>query len=242
MFRKVLFAALLLPAFGFAQQPPTGVEILKWMHDRYADGKWWQTMTFDQKTIFYKNDQPADSATWFEAIRQPGDLRIDFDSLRSGHSLILTRDSAFIIKGGKLAKSYADPNDLGFLLGGWHFLPTEKVVEKLAALRYDATLPVRESGFKNKTCWIIGDSKKGGNEVWIEQKKLLPMRIVRQTGGVNEEIWMENYVRLPRGFCEGKVTFIQDGHVVQVETYNNIAADREMDPTIFDARRYRPRF
>ncbi len=245
MFRKISTLALLPFALClftfkiFAQQ--TGVDVLKMMHERHGNGKWPQTLTFEQKTRFFKNDVQTDTAIWFEAIKQPNNLRIDFDSLTSGHSAIWTRDSAFIFKKGALAKSYSDENDLLFILGGWHFFSTEEVVKKLAEFKFDATQPTREAGFKSKTCWVVGDIKKGGNEVWIEQKRLLPMRILTQTKGSNDEIWCENYVRLPRGWCEGKVTFFKDGQKVQEEIYNEIAADRELAPDVFDPKKYAPR-
>ena len=244
MFRKMTVFGLFFGLFFvkttiFAQE--TGVDVLKMVHERHGDGKWPKTLTFTQKTRFFKNDALVDSVYWYEAVQNPGNLRIDFDSLSSGNSMIWTRDSAFVFKNNKLTKGYSDQNDLQFILGGMHYFPTETVVKMLADFKYDATQPVRSAGFKNKTCWVIGDIKKGGNEVWIEQKRLLPMRILTQTKGTNDEIWVENYVRLPHGWCEGKVTIYQDGHKKQEEIYNEIGADSELDPAIFDPKRYRAR-
>ncbi len=221
--------------------PTTGIEVLEMMHEMHGNGKWPETLVFEQKTKFFKNDVLTDSANWFEAIQQPGNLRIDFDSLTSGRSAIWARDSIFKFKNGKLAKSHSDPNDLMFLLGGWHFFETDTVVKILANFKFDATQPVRPASFKNKPCWIIGDIKKGGNEVWVEQKRLLPVRILTQTKGTNDEIWVENYVGLKRGWCEGKITFYQDGHKIQEEAYNNIASDRKLEADVFDPKKYRAR-
>jgi hypothetical protein len=239
IFRSLIFGLFLLQFSAISAQE-TGADVVKMIFERH-NGKWAATRSFQQKTIFYKNDVETDSTIWHEAIRFPDKLRIDFDSLTSGRAVIFTRDSAFTFKENKLQKSYRDPNDLLFLLGGMHFMPLDSVMKKMAEFQFDPTQPVRSAGFKNKTCWIIGDVKKGGNEVWIEQKKLLPMRILKQTEGTNDEIWLENYVRLAQGWCEGKVTFYQDGHIVQLEKYDQIRSGNEIDASVFEPRKFRTR-
>src|SRR4051812_8080963 len=48
------------------------------MHDRYA-GKWYSSLTFRQKTSRLLASGKWDVQTWYESMKVPGRLRIDFD-------------------------------------------------------------------------------------------------------------------------------------------------------------------
>lgn len=223
------------------EQPPalpkTGLDLLKLQHERHA-ANWWKTLTFSQKTAFFKNDTLTKTETWYEAIQLPDLFRIDFGEPNGSRAAIWRSDSLFVIKEKKLASVRADDNDLLFLLGGLYSVSADSAAVRLQKYGYDLSAPVRSTTFKSRLCFILGDIKKGGNEIWLDQKRLLPLRILTQTKGTNDEIWLENQVRLSRGWTEGKVTFFQDGHKIQEETYNEISADRHLDEAIFDARRY----
>jgi hypothetical protein len=239
MARILFFAFCFFTSTLFSQK--NGVDVLKMMHEMHGNGKWTQTKIFQKKVQFFKDDLPTDSTIWHTVIQFPNKIRVDFETLSSGHSTIWNRDSAFIFENNQLTKSFAEQNEMLFLLGGWHSFSLDSMVKKLAMFKFDATQPVKTAGFKNKTCWIVGDIKLGGNEIWIEQNKLLPMRILTQTHGTNDEVWVENYVRLQRGFCEGKVTFYQDGHKIRQEIYDQIRSDKQLDDSIFEPKRYRAR-
>jgi len=85
-------------------EPPTpvpadGRAVLARMHDRYA-GKWYNTLTFTQKTSRLAADGKWNVQTWYEAMRVPGQLRIDFDPISAGNGVLYTRDSAFAVTNG----------------------------------------------------------------------------------------------------------------------------------------------
>lgn len=220
-----------------AAQPKTGLDLLKLQHERHA-GNWWKTLTFIQKTDFFDHDTLTKTETWFEAIAMPDRFRIDFGEANGPRAAIWRGDSLFVIKEKKLASVRADDNDLLFLLGGLYFVSLDSAATRLQKYGYDLTAPARSASFKSRACLVIGDIKTGGNEIWLDQKRLLPLRILTQTKGTNDEIWLENQVRLAKGWTEGKVTFYSDGQKIQEEVYNEIRADQHLEEAIFDARRY----
>ena len=64
--------------------PASGTELLQRMHDAYA-GKWYKTLTFVQKTTITRPTGVVDTSTWYEALKSPDRLRIDFDDPSKGN-------------------------------------------------------------------------------------------------------------------------------------------------------------
>ena len=87
MLFKSLLLLLALSFSGLLPADSGGKEILKMMHDRYA-GKWYRTLTFNQKTEMYQNDSLLQTQTWYEALIFPDKFRIDFGPSDSGNSVI----------------------------------------------------------------------------------------------------------------------------------------------------------
>src|SRR5947209_8009116 len=77
----------------------TGEDVISAMHNRYA-GKWYNTLTFTQKTSRLGADGKWNVQTWYEAMRVPGELRIDFDPISAGNGVLYVRDSAFAVTNG----------------------------------------------------------------------------------------------------------------------------------------------
>ena len=73
--------ALSSPIWPPDKSPPSGRDIVKKMHDRYA-GKWYNTFTFTQTTQQYRNDTLRATQTWHEFIRFPDRFRMDFGHRR----------------------------------------------------------------------------------------------------------------------------------------------------------------
>src|ERR1700754_3573080 len=78
MSRFFLITVLLASTLAATAQP-TGRDIVKKMHDRYA-GKWYRSFTFNQTTEIYRNDSLRSTQTWYEFIRFPERFRMDFGS------------------------------------------------------------------------------------------------------------------------------------------------------------------
>src|SRR5438309_2195169 len=89
----------------------TGEDVITAMHDRYA-GKWYNTLTFTQKTSRLGTDGKWNVQTWYEAMRIPGQLRIDFDPISAGNGVLYVRDSAFAVTNGRSLRGQASINPL----------------------------------------------------------------------------------------------------------------------------------
>src|ERR1700712_4261850 len=92
-----------------------GGDVIEAMRARYA-GKWYRTLTFRQKTSRLRPNGTWKVETWYEALRLPGRLRIDFDPVSAGNGVLYARDSQFVASNGKLIQSSTGINDL-LLLG-----------------------------------------------------------------------------------------------------------------------------
>src|SRR3954469_10283924 len=120
----ILFAACSRgPAGSSAPAPSTrvvaryadGGDVVEAMHARYA-GKWYRTLTFRQKTSRLLPNNSWKVETWYESMRVPGRLRIDFDPVSAGNGVLYARDSQFVASNGRVIQSSPGINDL-LLLG-----------------------------------------------------------------------------------------------------------------------------
>ena len=80
----------------------TGEDVVDAMHDRYL-GKWYTTLTFRQKTSRLLANGKWNVQTWYEAMKLPGRLRIDFDPVSAGNGVLYARDSQFVVQNGRAA-------------------------------------------------------------------------------------------------------------------------------------------
>src|ERR1700753_3765933 len=98
--------------------PPSGRDIVKKMHERYA-GKWYHSFTFTQTTQVYHNDSLPSTSTCHESTRLPDRFRRDFGPADSGNAVIFRGDSAYRFRSGQLKSTTINNNEgLIFLLCG----------------------------------------------------------------------------------------------------------------------------
>jgi outer membrane lipoprotein-sorting protein len=218
--------------------PPGSREVLKKMYDRYA-GKWYKTFSFNQTTEVYRNDSLKHTETWYESIKFPKDFRIDFGDPDSGKAVIYKNDSSYFFRNGKLAGVRPDNNDLLFLLGGMYFYKFDEVISKMTSYGYDLD-KFHEDTWKGKEVYVIGAEKgeDSVNQLWIEKENYSPVRMVKIENNNKEEALFEDHVKLGGGYTETLVYFFINNKLVQVEKYHDLKGDIEIDPSIFDAKKF----
>jgi hypothetical protein len=236
--------ALLLPlAFLSTQTPPkTGEELVRQMHARYA-GTWYHNLTFVQTTTF--PDKPAE--TWYEAGSIPGKLRIDIAPLDSMNAFMYVGDSAVVFQGGKRVAAREDRNllmTLGFDVYGQAPATT---IAQLKAQSVDLS-KIREDSWNGIKVWVVGAEKgdTSGNQFWIEQKRLLFVRLVEThksaknpSGPANLlDITFENYQPLGKAWVAPRCVIKVNGKEVQREEYRDIRADVKLQPDLYDTQTY----
>src|SRR5437868_2389575 len=108
---KYLIAASLI-FFSFSKDI-TSTGVLKKMYDTYR-GKWYKTFHFIQTTENYRNDSLIRTATWYEAIMFPDKFRIDFGDPKNGNAVIYNKDSGYVFRNSKLARTIPNDGELTF--------------------------------------------------------------------------------------------------------------------------------
>jgi len=223
-----------LMLLGAPDAPRSGEELVRQMHDRYA-GKWYHNLTFVQTTTF--PDRPAE--TWYEAGSIPGKLRIDIAPLDSMNAFMYVGDSAIVFKGGKRVDARADRNllmTLGFDVYGQ---PTETTIAQLKAQSVDLS-KIREDSWKGTKVWVVGADKGDTttNQFWIEQKRLLFVRLIESHPPKILDITFEDYRPLEKGWVAPTCVIKVNGKEVQREEYKDIRADVKLQPDLYDTETY----
>jgi hypothetical protein len=229
-------SALLIPLMllGAPDAPRSGEELVRQMHDRYA-GKWYHNLTFVQTTTF--PDRPTE--TWYEAGTIPGKLRIDIAPLDSMNAFMYVGDSAIVFKGGKRGDARADRNllmTLGFDVYGQ---PAETTIAQLKAQSVDLS-KIREDSWKGTKVWVVGADKGDTttNQFWIEQKRLLFVRLIESHPPKILDITFEDYRPLGKGWVAPTCVIKVNGKEVQREEYKDIRADIKLQPDLYDPVTY----
>jgi hypothetical protein len=241
MTAKILISLFLVTAIGRPAVPVTGKDIVLKMYNRYS-GKWYQTYTFNQTTEFYRNDSLKGTQTWYEAVKFPGKFRIDFGEADSGNAVIFNADSSYNFKNGKLKSTRKNDDDLSFLLGGMYFYTPDQVLFKLKGLGYDLGR-FHVDIWEGKPVFVIGAAKGDTtiNQLWIDQKDLYLVRMLKFDGGRKEEGIFGEQKAFGGGWSETKCRFYFNDKLVQVETYHDCKvnvpiADAFFDPMVFSMR------
>ena len=231
-----IFLFFSLNSFG---QYGNGEELLKAMHDKYAN-KYCQTVQFDQKTIRYVNDSTIkDTSYWFEWISYPDKFRIDFGKKFGGNCVIFKNDSVFNYKNHKVVRKDRDENDLLLILGGMYFRPFEDVVVRLEKLGYDLDKLTQIDVNKN-TFYVIGsptENNENKHQIWVDKKDL---KVVKFKTKLNEADWLEirfdDFKKACNGFTETKVTALKNDKLEQKEEYLNLKTSIVIPDSIFNKK------
>ncbi len=213
--------------------PPTGRDIVKKMHNRYA-GKWYHSFTFNQTTEVYRNDSLRSTQTWYEFIRFPDRFRMDFGVADSGNAAIFRGDSCYRFKNFQLRSTTINNNEgLIFLLGGMFFYPLDQAYTILDSLRYDLS-KAREDTWKDRPVYVIGAD--GGNQLWIDLDRLYLTRMVKVDGKQTLDARFDDHKPFDGGWSETKCSFYINDKLIQVETYHDCKANTTLDDRIFDPK------
>ena len=229
-----LLPLVLLAAPATPIAPRDGADLVHQMHARYA-GKWYRTLTFTQTTSF--PDEPAQ--TWYEAATIPGKLRIDIAPLDSMAAILFIGDSTIVFKHGTRAHGRQDRNLLITLGFDVYAQPPETTAAQLSAAGIELG-KLHEDRWHGTKVWVIGADRGDTttNQFWIEQDRLLFVRLIEAHAGNHLDITFENYQRLARAWVAPKVVIKLDGKEVQREEYRDIRADPPLAADLYDTKTY----
>ena len=262
-YRAVLMAALPLVVFSACRrgnQPPpapvpvpeqetvrearfrTGEDVVDAMHDRYV-GKWYSTLTFKQKTSRLLPNGKWNVQTWWEAMKLPGRLRIDFDPVRAGNGVLYARDSQFVIQNGRSLRG--DPGINPLLLLGFdvYAAPTARTTARLRREGFDLT-QVHETTFHGEPVIVVGARKGDYNrkQFWIDAEKLVFVRMLEPTPrdtSKMQDIRFVNYERRGGGWIAPRVEIWTEGKLVFYEDYEDVNVGVDLDDALFLPSRWK---
>jgi hypothetical protein len=239
---SIAFAALATPAVLPAQTPPDGAELVRLMHDRYV-AKWYTTLTFTQATQRRTAADTMVHETWYEAMKLPGKLRIDFDPVSAGNGVLYARDSQFVVQNGRLLRG--DPGINPLLLLGFDVY-TATVAHTTTRLRREGfdMSAVHETTFQGKPMIVVGAQKGDYNrkQFWIDKERLLFVRMLEPTPrdtSKMQDIRFVNYEPRGAAWVAPRVEIWSEGKLVFYEDYDDIKVNVELDDALFQPKQWK---
>ncbi len=235
---KILLLLILLATPIFAAKPKNGEELVAQMQKKYAN-KWYKTLTFVQKTVFFKPDGTSQIQTWYEAMTLPGKLRIDIAPLEKGGGMLFADGTLHSFRDGKLARSQPFVHSLLVLGFDVYGQPVEKTVNQLKELKIDLSI-LHEDVWQGKPVYVVG-AKQGdlrSTQFWIDKKNLYFVRMLEPVGKDNasvQEIQFNKYQKIKSGgWISPEVIVMVDGKTVQTEEYTDIQTNVTLDNKLFE--------
>jgi hypothetical protein len=214
-----------------------GGDVVAAMRARYA-GKWYKTLTFQQKTSRLLPNGTWRVETWYEAMRVPGRLRIDFDPVSAGNGVLYARDSQFVASNGRVIQSGPGLNDL-LLLGFDVYENSSARTQSLLRRQGIDMSRVHETTFDGRPMVVIGalrgDLRR--KQAWIDAERLYFVRLLEPTRADSskvQDIRFVNYERRGDGWIAPRVEIYNDGKLVFYEDYSFIRTDVPLDESLFD--------
>ena len=205
------------------------------MHRRYA-ADWYQALSFTQATYQKQPDGTVTEETWREWAALPGRLRIEMDDPMAGLDALFVGDSTFVYRDGALAAARADRNPL--LLWGFDVY-VQDPAETLRILEAEglALDSLRLGVWEGRSAYVLGTPEAG--EVWVDRETLLFVRLVEPgAGGVLQDVRFVDYEPLGEAWIAPRVEVWVGDDLVFWEVYSDIEADPDLDPVLFDPRRW----
>jgi hypothetical protein len=238
----ILLAFFALAAPSFAVEYKTGEEVLGAMKKKY-EGKWYKTLTFEQKTTNYKPDGTSESHIWYEALTIPGKLRIDITPLEKGDGIIFADGKIHQFRDGKLlgSRDFVHPLlVLGFDVYGQ---PVETTAAQLKGIGIDLSV-VHEEPWQNSTAIVVG-AKQGDlttPQFWVDKKNMVFTRLFQTAGRDKksvQETQFNGYQKVKGGGrVSAEVKFFVDGKVTTTEEYTKIKTDSTLSSDLWNPEKW----
>jgi hypothetical protein len=220
----------------------TGEDVIGAMRARYA-GRWYNTLTFTQKTSRLLPSGSWNVQTWYEAMRLPGRLRIDFDPLSAGNGVLYVRDSQFVVQNGRPLRGDPGINPLLILGFDVYFSPVARTVARLRREGFDMTR-VHETTFQSRPMLVVGARRGDFNrkQFWIDADRLVFVRMLEPTPRDStkmQDIRFVNYERRGPAWIAPRVEIWTEGKLVFYEDYEDVKTNVTLDDALFDPTKWR---
>jgi hypothetical protein len=223
--------------------PASGTELLQRMHDAYA-GKWPKTITFVQKTTITRPTGVVDTSTWYEALKSPDRLRIDFGDPSKGNGALYTADSLYVVRAGKITRTLGSGNPFLPFVAGVYDQPIATTLQQVAPYHFDLTR-VRADTWQGRPVYVVG--ARGPDDLdspqfWIDRDRLVAVRFLVKLSPAPDakpnDIRLEKYVPVGGGWLATHVAIMDGGVVRQAEDYSDWKGDVALPNDFFVAEKW----
>jgi len=240
----IRLAAIGLIAASFSAHAQTdntiGRTVLQRMHDAYA-GKWYKSLTFEQKTTTWDSARTPKYETWYETLGEDKGrvvLRIDRGSPANGNGVLYTADSLWSVRAGKLAASLPQGNAFLPLIQGVYIQPVDKTIRELKSTGVDLSKGYHRT-FEGAKVTVVGASSAADStspQIWVDDARnvLVRMLVTFSPNRPPTDVHLGGYERVGKGWLATKVSMYARGVPSQVEEYSKWKIDQPLSPQLFD--------
>ncbi|WP_018477482.1 outer membrane lipoprotein-sorting protein [Pontibacter roseus] len=222
-----------------ASQPQNGQQVIEAMHARWQD-KWYPNFAFDQKAIFYENNQVSREEVWQEIYSYPANLHIRFDGFETGNGVIYNQDTVYTFKEGKQVSKQYSIHPLVLLSFDVYFYSPATTISKLQELNYDLS-QFTESTWQGRKVYVVGTTNLSDNtssQFWVDKENLWVVRIITNNKGVARDVEMNQYQQIDGYWVATEIVFKNNGKLFLREEYYNISFPKEVNQEWFDPQQF----
>lgn len=232
--QKLMCGALVWLGFSFGVEckaqstAEAGEDVIQKMFEKYS-GKWYENLTFKQKTSFYKEGQLNKTETWYEAMKIPLGLIVKTGSIDGGNGFIFKNDSMLVYQNNQLVQQLSRVHDLLVLGFSVYFDSPEETIKKLQSTGLDFSyFDETDSHF------ILG--KPDQKQVWVEKERLLFTKIESTLpNGTVSTIEFNKYEKLGNSWIAPEVLFFNNRELTMKEEYYDIELPTSLSQDLFNA-------
>ncbi len=244
MAAKVALLSLAVVVSGVVWQNPTdGRQLLARMRAAYL-GKWFKTVTFQQQTIQTHPTGVTDTTTWYEALKSPDRLRIDFGDPKNGNGVVYTADSLYVVRSGKVTRTAASGNPFLPFVAGVYDQPLETTLRQIQPYKFDLS-KLYTTTWEGRPTYVAGSlsaSDTTSPQFWIDQERLIVVRMIvplnPATPADVADIRLEDYRPVAGGWLAVLVEIMHGGQVIQREQYSDWRGNVELPGDFFVAAKW----
>jgi len=223
--------------------PANGIELLTRMHDAYA-GKWYKTLTFVQRTTVTRPTGVVDTSTWYESLKSPDRLRIDFGDPSKGNGALYTTDSLYVVRGGKVTRTIPSGNPFLPFVAGVYAQPVDTTLRQLSSWKFDLS-KIRADTWQGAPVYVVGANSPAdldSPQFWVEREHLQPVRFLVKLSPAPDakpnDIRLEKYVPVGGGWLATHVAIMEGAVVRQAEDYSSWRGDVSLPNDFFVAEKW----
>jgi hypothetical protein len=217
----------------------TGTEVISAMYQQW-ENKWYPNFAFEQKVLYYENDNVTKEEVWQEIYSQPGKLHIRFDGFETGNGALFASDSIYSFANNTLQAKRPFIHNLVVLSFDVYFLHPDTTVKKLQQIGIDLQ-KITETEWQGRQVFVVGTndlSDATSSQFWVDKERLYTVRAISNTNGTVRDVEMNNYQLIENNWVATEILFKTNGKKTMYEEYFNITFPETVDQSVFDSNRF----